>query len=291
MRLALATCSDYPHLVEDDTPLLLEGLRRQGVAAEAVVWDDPTVDWSAFSAAIVRSTWDYSYRREEFLAWVDRVSTSTQLWNPPDVVRWNSHKRYLKELADLGIPSIPTAWLDRGDAVDLPLLMEQQGWDEVVIKPTVNAGARETLRVNRTQVATGQAHLDRLLPQREMAVQPFLPSILTEGELSLVFLAGEFSHAICKRPAPRDYRIQKKFGGSKVVVTPTAAACRVAEQTLAAIAHPLLYSRVDLVRDRHRWCVIELEAIEPSLYLLQVPNQLETAIAALLGFMQRQSKI
>ena len=240
MRIGLATSEGLPALDTDDAPLL-EAL---GDDAEPAVWSDPAVDWSAFDVVLIRSVWDYFVRHEEFLAWLDRVPVP--MWNPAETVRWNSEKGYLRELEAAGIRTIPTAWEG-----EVP-------WDDAIVKPTV-AGASLGLRRARRGEPIGAGQM----------AQPFLPEIM-EGELSLVFFDGEFSHAIRKTPAEGDIRVQPEHGGTVQAVQPTDEELARGKRVLDASGRDLLYARVDLVGDG---MLIELEAIEPRFFFAHAPPQ------------------
>jgi glutathione synthase/RimK-type ligase-like ATP-grasp enzyme len=267
--IALATCSELPVLAEDD-PLLLDALRARGVLAEPAVWDDPDVDWSAFDLVILRSTWDYSGRREQFLAWTRSVP---RLLNPPDVVAWNTDKRYLGDLPG----TVPTIFLQA------PATAWDPPGEEYVVKPAVSAGSRDTTRYRAGEEAQARAHADALLAAgRTVMVQPYLSSVDAHGETALVFLDGEYSHAIRKaqmlfpggapppgRAAGTDAEL---FVAEEITArVPAADERAAAEEILDALPWPredLLYARVDLIRDAGGApLLIELELTEPSLFL------------------------
>ena len=286
MVLAIVSCSDYPNLTGDDTPQVVSELRRQGVNTEVVVWDSLDVKWERFAAAILRSAWDYSHRHDEFLTWLDRISLQTQLWNPPQIVKWNTDKHYLLDLQRSGIPVLPTEWIPTGGAVDLEQLMAHRQWNTVVIKPAISANARRTVVVGRTQVGAGQAHLVKWLPERDMMVQEFELSIIDQGERSLIFIADEFNHAVVKTPASGDYRIQESFGGKARSIAPTPEEKSLAQQVLDAIGQPLLYARVDIIGSGDRLAVIEIELAEPSLYLQYVPKLVPQSVSKMMAFLE-----
>lgn len=260
MRIALVTCAEWPQLYDDDQPLLRE-LRSRDLPTDPVVWDDPAVDWATHDVAVIRSTWDYTFRPEEFLAWADRVGAVTLLHNPAPVVRWNADKSYLRDLESAGVPIVPTAWVDA--TADLSYLMEHHGWAEVVVKPSISAGARDTMRVDARDVTAGQALLDALVARGTAMVQPYLRDVEAYGERSLLFIAGELTHTVRRRPA--------LAGGSVDEADAAVAAAdeiATAEAVLAQVKEPLLYARVDLVRDDAGVArVIEVELIEPQLFL------------------------
>jgi len=241
--IALATSEELPGLDSDDAPLRA----ALGDEAEPAVWSDPGVDWSAYDAVLIRSVWDYFVRHEEFLAWVDRVPIP--MWNSADTIRWNSEKGYLRELEAAGVRTIPTAW----DG-EVP-------WDDAIVKPRVAGGSLGLRRARRGErIELG------------WMAQPFLPDIVSAGELSLVFFDGEFNHAIRKIPAEGDIRVQPEHGGRVEPAQPSADELAAAERVLAAAGRDLLYARVDFVGDT---MLIELEAIEPRFFFSYAPEGAE----------------
>ncbi len=263
-RIAIATCADYPELKEDDE-LLCGALRQRGFEAESVVWDEVGTDWRGTDLCLVRSTWDYHDKYAEFIAWTRRVEAVTALHNPADLIAWNSDKRYLRELAEAGVPTVPTLWVERGADLDLAVELASRGWDEAVVKPVVDLGAKN---LHRVRAGEAQEALAAVLERQEAMVQPFLPSLETEGELSLIYIQGTFSHAVRKRPAKGDFRVQSIWGGTVTSATAETNHFEVADRALSQLDEPPLYARVDLVSDLNADpALIELELIEPNLYL------------------------
>jgi glutathione synthase/RimK-type ligase-like ATP-grasp enzyme len=282
MTIVLATSAALPGLAADDR-LLLRALRERGLAAEPVVWEDRLFDWRDATICVIRSAWDYAYRREEFLAWVRRTAEVVPLWNPAPVVVWNTHKQYLVDLAHRGVPTVPTRMMGAGSRASLADVLAETGWEDAILKAAVAQTGRYLMRVRPDDRAAGQRRLDRLLRTEDMLVQPFLPGVTTEGETSLMFLDGAFSHAARKRPAPGDFRVHDDFDGTMEAVTPDAAQLDVARRALAAVGEPLLYARVDLVPGPDGPVVMELELVEPDLYLATAPGaaaRLAEAVAA-----------
>jgi glutathione synthase/RimK-type ligase-like ATP-grasp enzyme len=279
-RIAIATCATYPELKGDDE-LLREALRRRGCEAASVVWDGDEVDWGETDLCVVRSTWDYHDKHEEFLAWTRQVDGAAALHNPAELIAWNSDKRYLRELAEAGVPTVPTLWLERGSEVDLAALLAERGWGKAVVKPVVDLGAKN---LHRVQADEAQKALAEVLARQEAMVQPFLPSLETEGELSLIYVEGELSHTVRKRPAAGDFRVQSIWGGTFSPAEAEPRHVEVAERALAQLEEPPLYARVDLVTDLDgNSALIELELIEPNLYLDTDPpavERLADAVAA-----------
>jgi glutathione synthase/RimK-type ligase-like ATP-grasp enzyme len=284
VTVALATCRLTDLVATDgDDDALLAALERRGVEAVPVVWDDPGVDWARFDLVVIRTTWDYDERRDEFVAWAERVEAVTPLQNPADVVRWNTHKGYLMELEERGVPVVPTAWLGAGDEVDLAALAASRRWAAVVVKPAIAAGSRG-LRVVDTHPGDGQAALDALVASHDVMIQPLLRRVATDGELSIVCLDGRYSHAVRKLPREGDLRIQVEFGGRYVPETPPDDLVALAEWVVESTGHDLLYARVDLVpADDGTWQVGEVEATEPSLYLDRVDGAADRAASAIVG--------
>ncbi|WP_405643866.1 RimK family alpha-L-glutamate ligase [Streptomyces sp. NBC_00019] len=283
-RVALVTYDPRPEPSHDrDLPVLLDALRAAGAEADAVFWDDAEVDWGGYDLALIRSTWDYSWRVAEFVAWAERCAKATRLANPAEVVRWNTDKRYLGELAAAGVPTVPTRYLAPGDAVDLP------DDREYVVKPASGAGARYAARYTPEQHGTAVRQLARMHEEGLTAmVQPYMKGIDAGGERALLFFGGRFLHASRKRAvlAPGT-----AFDAAKVAHpglepwTATPAELAVAERALAAVpdAPELLYARVDLVDgdDAQPW-VMELELVEPNLFLDLHPRSLALVVAAIL---------
>lgn len=279
-RIAIATCAEYPAPKTDDD-LVREALRARGAEVVSVVWDEPGVDWGDFDLCLVRSTWDYHEKYDEFLAWSRRVEAATALRNPADLIAWNSDKSYLRELAEGGIRTVPTAWAERGAEADLEAILAERGWDRAVVKPVVDLGARNLHRVRRGE---GSTALSDVLRRHDAMVQPFLPSLEDRGESSLIFIAGVLSHTVRKRPAPGDFRVQSIWGGTTAAAQPDRHQVELANRTLAQLDEPPLYARVDLVNDLDgNPALIELELIEPNLYLSTHPASVEELADAVLA--------
>ncbi|MEU7394135.1 ATP-grasp domain-containing protein [Streptomyces albogriseolus] len=280
VRVALVTCADGPDVAEDrDLPVLVRALNEAGAEASAEVWDDAGVDWARFDLAVIRSTWDYSWRAAEFTAWAERCGALTRLANPADVVRWNTDKRYLADLAAAGAPVVETRYLAPGDAVELP------GGHEFVVKPASGAGARFAARYTPDEHDTAVRHVRRLHDDGFTAmVQPYVRAIDSGGERALQFFGGTLLHASRKGPvlAPGTPYDQRKTAHPGLTGwTPTADELAVAQAALAAVpgAPELLYARVDLVDgDDGRPRVMELELVEPNLFLWLHPESLPVVV-------------
>jgi glutathione synthase/RimK-type ligase-like ATP-grasp enzyme len=273
-RVALVTCRDLPDLDADDRPLKA-ALEARGVEVTLPLWDGPRAAFSpdACDLVVIRNPWDYTTRLTDFLAFVDDVAATNRLENPAAVVHDNTNKLYLRRLADAGVPTVPTAWLVRSAPWDLPTFadvrsMVGRGAGGYVVKPVVGAGSRDTVMLKADDDEAGDAFLRRVLPREDLMAQPFLPRI-ADGEVSLIFLDGAFSHAVIKKPKAGDFRSQPEFGSVVTAHVPTAREREIADAALAALtASRLLFARVDLVTGLDDApVVIEVELTEPSLYL------------------------
>jgi len=279
-RIAFATCSWLPKLTPDDH-VLRTAVASAGMRAVPSVWDDENVDWHAFDGCVLRSPWDYHTKREAFVAWAAKVAEAVPMFNSARIIAWNTDKNYLRTLAERGVPTIPTYWVQRGAGFDLAALRAARSWREVVIKPTVGLGA---LNLHRVQVAAPDAQqaLDDLLRDNDVMVQPYLTSVERRGEVSLVYVNGEISHAVRKTPRPGDFRVQPMWGGSVAPVKPQAREREVAERALAEVDGCPLYARVDLVEDDEgQPCLIELELVDPNLFFGAEPGAARCFAAAL----------
>lgn len=245
-----------------------------GTTIEAVAWD-AAVAWSTYDAAIIGTTWDYHARPEAFLAALDDISKACPLFNPVALVGWNLDKRYLRDLAARGIPSIETIWADIVDETTVAEAFDRLQTDDLVLKRQIGAGAHGQVRLGPHDPVPDLPHA--------MMIQPFLPSITTEGELSFIFVDGELSHALRKRAAAGDYRIQSLYGGTEMPFAPTDADHAAAKAVVDVLEEPPLYARVDLIRAPDGALrLMELELIEPFLYPVQGPHLGERLIAATL---------
>lgn len=267
--IAFATYERRPGLTSDDAAVASVLLPR-GITVRPAVWDDSSVQWGEFDAVLLRSTWDYHRKIDAFLAWLDGLQTvGVPLWNPASLVRWNADKRYLRDLRDAGIPIVPTVWLDQHADVSLEEVLAEEGWREVVVKPSVSASADGAWRASHVSAASDESRFRAALGQSGLLVQPFMDAIQREGEWSLVFLAGAFSHGVLKRPKPGDFRVEV------IEADGTVPPPELVEQAAAAVAaapSPPLYARVDGVMAGGRLRVMELELIEPWLFLTSDPG-------------------
>jgi len=264
MQLRIATCRPLPE-TDPDEELLLAALRDRGIEARMAAWNDPVEPWGEPVPTVIRSTWDYYHDLERFLEWARAAGSVAPLWNPFEVVRWNAHKGYLDELARSGHAVVPTLIFARGSRASLGAIAREHGWTDVVVKPAVSAASFGTRRFLPGDLREGETHLAALLAEGDALVQPYVDSVDDNGERALVWIDGEFTHAVRKTP---------RFTGQEEQVSPAvpieADELELGRAVLAPWAAEILYARVDVARDeRGRPRVMELELIEPSLFLMQ----------------------
>jgi hypothetical protein len=267
---------------DPDQELLSAALRAAGVEAEMLAWDDPQATAAAFELCILRSPWNYYEDLPSFLEWVGRAEQETRLLNSGDVIRWNAHKGYLRELEAAGVGVVPTAWVPRGEPASLADVMEREAWEEVVVKPAVSAGSYRTQRFHRSECDPGQRFLDDLSRDGDAMIQEFMTSTEDHGERALVWIDGAFTHAVRKSP---------RFSGADEEVSDgmalTGQELAFGERVMSLVEGDLLYGRVDIMQDEDGAPRLsELELMEPSLFLCQSPaalNRYVNAIVKALG--------
>jgi glutathione synthase/RimK-type ligase-like ATP-grasp enzyme len=273
--IALATCAALPDLTDDDR-LLIPALVARGIGAVPAVWDDDAVDWRAFAAVVIRSTWDYHLRQPRFLAWIDRLEAlGVPLINPARVLRWNAEKTYLRDLTRAGVPVVATRWVERDDQTPLAAILRETGWPRAVVKPAIAATAYRTWATDLVSAGADDARFRELIGDGRVLVQPFLEAIAAEGEWSLMFFRGEYAYSVLKTPRAGDFRVQSDFGGQ--VVTRNAGPALVAQASGVLDAAPfkrseLTYARVDGCVVDGTFVLMELEVLEPGLFLAVGPR-------------------
>lgn len=267
--------------------LTFEPLRSLGWDVVEIPWDRPDMDWGPFDVVVIRSTWDYQNQPQQFLDVLSAIEDSgTRLLNPLSICRWNLDKTYLCDLEQRGIGIIPTEWPTGLDEDTLRTAFDRFDSPGLVVKPTVGANADDTFALTRLEPAAWQNAID-VFTDRPLMIQPFIRSIVDEGEFSLFYFGGEYSHTVLKTPKPNDFRVQEEHGGSLQTVSPEAAFTEAGQQVIDSIEDPLLYARVDLVRlENGQPALIELELIEPSLYFSfdeQSPARFAKALDRMMG--------
>lgn len=285
-KLAIATCNEWLHLPVDDQ-LILPLLQQPGRQVDVVCWDDPSVHWHDYDMVILRSVWDYSWRLQEFLAWLQQLEDlRVNVHNPPAVVRENANKHYLKKLYSAGLPIPATVWLPAREPYNLIQVMTEHSWAEAVIKPVVSAGALNTHRVDLPTAPQVQQTLEKEAPGVELMVQPYLAQVEQEGEWSLIYFRGELSHSVIKRPKDRDFRVQSEHGGLSYPAVAPKVAQEIADRALTVLnARDLLYARVDGILTGETFLLMEVELTEPNLFFeldLQSPQRFASAVNQML---------
>jgi glutathione synthase/RimK-type ligase-like ATP-grasp enzyme len=280
-RVALATYEGAPRLAPDDQ-LLPPALETLGIHGEPVVWSNQRVKWDDFDAVVIRSCWDYHLRFAEFLAWLAVLEASgVAVLNSPKLVRWNAEKRYLLDLAQRGVATIPTMIVPRGRARDVEPLAIAEGWNHFVLKPTVSASGYETHSLRTPLDDESHTLVAQVTRLGDALLQPFVEEVSRNGEYSFTFIDGEFSHTTLKRATDGEFRVQTEHGGSVEPVDATAALVDQAQHVLRALPETPLYARVDGVARDDAFLLMELELIEPNLFLAEgkgAPERLAKAI-------------
>lgn len=273
--IAIATCRDLPNLNDDDRAVM-DRLHQIGVEAVPCIWDDPSVNWVAYDAVLIRSVWDYTGRRADLLAWLDGLDAAGVLaWNPTDMIRWNSHKGYLRDLEGRGIKVVSTEWLTASD--DPYQAMQVHGWLEAVLKPAVSASA-----INTHRLSLADPHPVQMSMAEDWLLQPYQPEVAQNGELSLIYFNGTYSHALLKRPAPGDFRVQEEHGGANTTVYPSVETIASGRAVLDVLDVMPLYARVDVLALPVGLLLMELEIFEPNLYLSYGDGAVEAFARAIL---------
>ncbi|MGE0039555.1 MAG: RimK family alpha-L-glutamate ligase [Vicinamibacterales bacterium] len=264
MDLIFATCESLPGITPDDQPLA-DALGALGVAARGVPWTD--IAPGGDTPVLLRSTWDYYLHADRFRAWLDALAASgTRVFNPPAIAAWNMDKAYLGELSQAGVTIPRTRWVGRPDADALERVLAEEGWRAAVLKPRISATAHGTMIIRPDAMPSAAD----LAPVRAAGalVQEFVAEVRDHGELSLVYFDGAYSHAVRKRARPGDFRVQSDHGGTVEDAVPSEASRALAAAAIAAAPGPCLYARVDLVEAAAGPLLMELELIEPELFLL-----------------------
>ena len=297
LNIALVTARPARGLDEDEPPLHL-ALQKAGCNVQIAEWDDAKTDWASFDIALLRSAWDYAERVSEFLAWVQRASRLTQVLNPLPVVRWNTDKHYIAQLARAGVATVPSTFIepgsDAGQAIQQFLGMHANA--ELVVKPAIGAGSRDTQRHRRAELGRATAHAKRLLDaNRSVLLQPYLERVDRDGETALMFFEGRFSHAIRKGPLlpPGGAATTGLFAAESITPrVPGADEMRLAEKIVAALPFGIpLYARIDLIRaDNGAPCLLELELTEPSLFFAHAAGSAERFTSAVLRWFELNGK-
>jgi glutathione synthase/RimK-type ligase-like ATP-grasp enzyme len=281
-RLCFVTCRTWPEISESDR-LVQRALEARGATVEARAWNDPAAGWDGFDAIVLRSNWDYHFEPEAFLGWLDRLERAgARVWNPPALVRWNLTKAYLLDLARAGVPTVATVILEDETRAGLEAVMAARAWSRVVMKPVISASAHDTRLVTGATMDEAVGALASGAIRRPVLVQPFVEEIQTKGEWSLVFIETEMTHAVLKRPAEGEFRVQPRLGGTVETPEPAAGVRTVGRAALAALPVAPLYARIDGVETAAGFQIMEVEVNEPGLFFPHAPAAAQRFAEALL---------
>jgi len=283
-RIAFVTSSVKPDFASNDIAAV-ELLKSAGAEVQPLPWDVDSGAWNSFDLVVIRSCWNYHHHPEKFIHWIDQMEKQkVKMFNPLKIARWNLHKGYLKELEAKGVALPETVWFDKGSKGNLSSIMNERNWKKAVVKPAISATAFNTFLVSKEEADQQQEKFEQLLASADMLVQKFMSEVQEQGEWSLIFFDKKFSHAVIKHPAKKDFRVQNDFGGSATHTTPPAFALTQAEKILDLIDEPLLYARVDGIVSEHEFVLMELELIEPMLFLEKENGSAQAFVKAMIDF-------
>lgn len=282
-KVGLATTSEFPNLTEDDRAVI-DPLRARNIETFPLIWDDPgACDPNDLDMVVIRSCWNYHLKPDEFLSWTRCIEN---LWNPSAVIEWNHDKHYLLELDRHGIRVAPTVWVKKNESASLRDILRTEGWEVAVMKPTISATAFQTWIVSVEQAEQHQHRLDLLLKKSGVLVQRLLPEVKTTGEWSFLFFNSEYSHAVLKLAQPGEFRVQEEYGGTIESISPPSHLLVRAQQWIEMLNFDVLYARLDAVEVQGALVLMELELIEPALFLKSdsgAPARFADAIASRLS--------
>ena len=273
--LAIVTCEslgDYNDNAESEDLILSQLLESHKIAFDFEIWSDPSVEWHKYTHVLIKSPWDYFDRYTEFQQWCSTMkSTGIPIFNDIDVILWNSDKKYLQDIQAKGHKVIPTQFLPKTKHVQLAHAFDSFGTDYLIFKPSVSGGAKNTIKIRRGETEQYDQRVNELLQKEDFLLQPFIQEIVEEGEYSFVFFGGRFSHAVLKKAKSGDFRVQHFFGGKIEAISPQAKVLSVAQAIVDDFASDCLYARVDGVMVEGDFYLMELELIEPYLFLFTSP--------------------
>ncbi|WP_422356070.1 ATP-grasp domain-containing protein [Roseivirga pacifica] len=253
--------------------LVKTALENTGFKVTRKSWSDPEFDWSNTKAVLFRTTWDYFDRYAEWKAWLEKTSKVTQMINPFSTIQWNMDKHYLGDLKKKGVNIPETLYLERGTQTTLVDLLKETGWNDCILKPCISGAARHTYKLNQNNISEHEATFQQLIAEEAFMLQPFQKNVVEKGEVSLMVMGGQFTHAVLKVAKPGDFRVQDDFGGTVHEYTPNKEEIAFAEKAVAACSPQPFYARVDVIRDNNdELAVIEMELIEPELWFRMKPE-------------------
>lgn len=264
MKIAVLTCQIVTPETPNDDHLFINILKQDGIEVEILNWNEKNIEWAKYNAVIIRTTWDYQKRFSEFSDVINKISKDTMLLNPIDVINWNIDKKYLIELQNQNLPTVPSRWFSDLTKENIASCFDDLNQGQgIIVKPTISASSQGIQKINSVDELQEQQN------EKDWLVQPFIPSIEEFGEYSLLYYSKEFSHAICKLPKAGEYRSQEEFGSSLSAWTPDKEALKLAEHILEIIPKNHLYARIDLIKkpNSNQYYIMEVEMIEPAMFL------------------------
>lgn len=286
LQIALVTCQslgNYTANADSEDDRLFSYLKDKGYRISFQIWDDETVDWAAFDLAIVKSPWDYFDKIDAFYAWLDKMKeTGCQVLNPIQTIRWNADKIYFKDLQQEGVAVVPTYWLDRNTTLNFTDVFKRLGTSKIIVKPRVSGGSKNTFAITTAEAEAYAPKINELLQEENFLAQPFLEEIKSEGEWSFIFFGGKYSHTVLKKAKPGDFRVQHFLGGSVHTPSPPTGLLATAQKVINRFASDCLYARLDGVQLNGELVLMEVELIEPFLFLSTDPQAIDRYHEALL---------
>lgn len=285
MKIALVTYNDagkYPGEGAQEDQRLLHYLQNKGLDISFQIWTDPLVRWEDYEIVVLKSPWDYFDLVPQFRQWIDHLeSKQVRVLNPLSVIRWNHDKRYLLDIEKAGFDIVPTRVLPAGHSLEVDQYFAQWATNTLIVKPVVSGGAKNTFAIPKAAETALLSQVESLVKQEAYLVQPFMPEVKSQGEWSLLFFNGQFSHCVRKVPQTGDFRVQHYFGGLIIPTDPPAFIREAAQGLVRQFAPGCLYARVDGLSRENRFYLMELELIEPMLYMGQDMSLYENYYQAL----------
>ncbi|MEP1096481.1 MAG: hypothetical protein ABJG78_15300 [Cyclobacteriaceae bacterium] len=262
-----AESNEYTSNVLFEDQLVMTGLIKRGLSVKKVAWSDPNFEWKSTKYILFRTTWDYPEKFNEFADWLMDVAFKTKLINSYDLVSWNLDKHYMNDLKQEGVHIVETYFIEPKDSRTLAQIHQELGWEKTVLKPAISASAKNTFQLSLETMAEHEELFSKLIDDEAMMLQPFQDSILERGEISLMMIGGDFTHAVIKKAKPGDFRVQDDFGGSVEDYVPTPEEIELAVKTVNACETQPLYARVDMANDPNGVpAIMELEILEPEMW-------------------------
>lgn len=295
MKIAYVCYQDtgkYASGVENEDDILLEFLKGKGLEITREIWNDPTVNWDNFDLAVLKSPWDYFDKINEFYEWLNKLeSLGVNLLNPVKTVKWNSDKHYLQEIADSGLRVTPTLYFEQGEKPNLASCFESLNTDTLIVKPCISGGSKNTIKIGKKNLAEFTSVVHGYLIEEAYMAQPFMPEIESAGEWSFLFFNGRYSHHLLKKAKPGDFRVQHYLGGSIHTQPAPEHLLHAAKKYADQFAKGCLYARVDGLEINGQFTLMELELIEPFLFLFTAAESYDNYYKALEEIIEKYETI